>query len=44
MWLEGPKVRVASASPADRVSRLSAIIEARVQQLPNKYNRRKHFH
>lgn len=35
--LEGPKVRVASASPADRVSRLSAAIEARVQQLPDKY-------
>jgi hypothetical protein len=31
-----PKVRVASASPADRVSRLSAI-QARVQQLPDKY-------
>jgi hypothetical protein len=30
------KVRVASASPADRVSRLSAI-QARVQQQPDKY-------
>jgi hypothetical protein len=30
------QVRVASASPADRVLRLSAI-EARVQQLPDKY-------